>query len=226
MNKSLILLSGGLDSVVSLAVTINDFDSVMAITFNYGQKAFLSERNASENIAKFYNIEHKVIDLPWLEQISTSSLNTDKVPEIKNTDLDNPDITKKSAQSVWVPNRNALFINIAACFAEAYDYNYIILGANKEEGMTFKDNTIEFINAQNNLLKYSVNKDIKLIAPLIEYSKKQIVQKAIELNIPFEYIYSCYKNGKKHCGVCESCQRLKRSLELNNRHDIINKIFD
>ena len=224
--KGIILLSGGLDSVVSLAVLKEEINIKLALTFNYGQKSFENELAASKRIADFYNLEHEVINLDWLYKISSSSLTTNsKLPTVKQEDLDNIKETKKSANSVWVPNRNALFINIAACFADSKNYTHIVIGANKEEARTFKDNSNEIIEAINQSLKYSTNNVPSVIAPLADFDKVQIVKKGIEHKIPFQYLYSCYSNGEKQCGECESCLRLKRALELNNRYDIISNIF-
>lgn len=226
MNSAIILLSGGLDSVVSLAVVREQYSNILALTFNYGQKSFQAEKKSSQKIAQYYNIDHEIIELNWLSRISTSSLNTNEdIPSISYSDLDNHSEASKSAASVWVPNRNGLFVNIAACYADAYGYDNIILGANKEEGATFKDNTIDFVNSVNDAFLYSVNKKVKLTAPLISLNKEEIVKEAVKRNVPFEYIHSCYTDGDEHCGECESCKRLKRALQLNNRTDIINKIF-
>lgn len=226
-NKSIILLSGGLDSVLSLAKTIKEYNVQLAITFNYGQKSFAAETNSSKLVAQYYSIKHQVIDLPWLSEVSTSSLNTSKnVPELKISELDDLSISQKTSDLVWVPNRNGLFVNIAASIAEANDYTHIIIGANAEEGVTFKDNSKEFINAINDEFKYSVNKPLTLIAPYINYTKEEMVADAMSLNVPFKFIFSCYSQNHKHCGKCESCLRLKRALELNDRHDIINLLFD
>lgn len=226
-NKAVILLSGGLDSVVSLAVAKDEYEISHALTFNYGQKAFEKEAGASARIAKFYKINHEIINLDWLAKISSSSLNGNgKIPVISGNDLNNKDLTQKTSDSVWVPNRNALFVNIAACFAEANNLQYIILGANKEEGQTFKDNSEEFVKCINLSLKNSTNNNVQLVTPLIKMNKEEIVQTGIEKNIPFEYLYSCYDNKEKHCGLCESCSRLKRALQLNMRDDIIEKIFE
>ena len=227
MNKSIVLLSGGLDSVVSLAVIAEKCSEIVSLTFNYGQKSYLAEKKAAENISKYYKIENKEIDLDWLSVISTSSLTTkDTIPYIAKENLDNISIAQNTAKSVWVPNRNGLFVNIAACFAEAYNFDTIIIGANKEEGATFKDNSVQFVNAINLSLKNSVNTEIELIAPLINMTKEEIVNVAIQKNVPLELIHSCYISEEKHCGFCESCQRLKRALELNKRTDIIEKIFE
>lgn len=226
-NNAILLLSGGLDSVVSLAFLKDTYSDILALTFNYGQKSFLAEKKASEKIAKFYNIKHEVIDLDWLSKISTSALNTDNdVPNLAKSDLNSIAVTQNSVKSVWVPNRNGLFVNIAACYAESFGYDSIIIGANKEEAATFKDNSIDFINAINNSLKNSTNSTVKLVAPLVELSKIDIIKKAIELNVPFEFIHSCYISNEKHCGKCESCLRLLRALEENQALDLIKIIFD
>jgi len=227
MSKLIVLLSGGLDSVVSLAKVRNEYTSILALTFNYGQKSFDSEKKAAEKISGYYGIEHKNIDLNWLGEISNSAMNTSaSLPDIKPDELDNKNIAQKTANAVWVPNRNGLFVNIAACYADAYGYDEILTGANKEEGATFKDNTPEFISAVNKALENSVEKRVKLIAPLIDCTKQDIVKIGIDLNVPFNLIYSCYVSGEKHCGMCESCRRLKRALELNNRHDIVLELFE
>ncbi len=225
-NNAIILLSGGLDSLVCLAIIKQNFDNIMALTFDYGQKAFEKEAQATEKISRYYNIGHKIIKLDWLKDISGSSLTSDKnLPQININELDDKTKTQKSALEVWVPNRNGLFVNIAACYAEALCYNYIVLGANKEEGATFKDNTIDFVNAQNEAIKNSVNTKVEVIAPVINMTKNEIVKTGIDLDIPFELLHSCYLNNDKNCGECESCLRLKRALQNNNRQDIIDKIF-
>ncbi len=227
MNNAILLLSGGLDSVVSLNVIKEQgIKNILALTFNYGQKSFEKEKNSSISISKYYEIKHEIITLDWLKNISKSSLTSNRnIPMPDILDLDNKEIMKKTAESVWIPNRNGLFINIAACYAETYNYDTIIIGANKEEAGTFKDNSIEFINAINNSLKNSTQKQITTVAPLINKTKYEIVKCAIDYNIPFDLINSCYESGTKHCGKCESCIRLKRALEQNNRADIIEKIF-
>ena len=227
MNSAVLLLSGGLDSVVSLALLKNEYRDIIALTFNYGQKSFIAEKESSEKIAKYYNLKHEIVYLDWLSKISTSALNNhNDVPMLTKSDLNSIDVTLNSSKSVWVPNRNGLFVNIAACYAEALGHDSIIIGANKEEAATFKDNSIDFINAVNFSLKNSTNSLIEIVAPLVQLSKTEIIKKAIELKVPFEFIHSCYSSNEKHCGKCESCLRLLRALEENSALDIIKMIFD
>ena len=141
-NKTaLILLSGGLDSLV--CIEKSDRKIIAGILFDYGQKAFKQEKIASEKIADFYGFELKIINLDWLKNIVDNGLTaSDKVYKI--LDFNNKEELINSMKSVWVPNRNALFINIAAAYCEAKNIDSIVIGANKEEGKVFKDNSKPF----------------------------------------------------------------------------------
>lgn len=210
--KSIILLSGGLDSLVSLGLKKEELNVELALTFDYGQKSVKKEIDASEKICNYYGITHKVISLGWLEDITQTALVANKnVPTGEL--LDNPE---SSARSVWVPNRNGLFLNIAGSFADSYGYDYILIGANKEEGQTFPDNTQQFIDAVNSEFEFSTQRKPKVVAPLINYDKNDIVMLALNNGVPLELTMSCYDGGKKHCGKCESCVRLKHALSANN----------
>lgn len=212
MVKSIILLSGGLDSLVSLGLKKEELNVELALTFDYGQKSVEKEIKASKKICDYYNIRHEVIKMDWLKNITQTSLVSDSnVPT--GEELDNPE---NSAKSVWVPNRNGLFLNIAGSFADSYGYNYILIGANKEEGQTFPDNTQEFIDAVNSEFEFSTQNKPKVVAPLINYDKNDIVMLALKNGVPLELTMSCYNGGEKHCGICESCTRLKHALKANN----------
>lgn len=226
MTKSIILLSGGLDSFVSLALTKEEYNVQLALTFDYGQKSAEQEIASSAKICEHYNIENKVIKLDWLKEITNTALVSDKeIPVTDLMDLLSDDFVENSAASVWVPNRNGAFLNIAASFADSFNYDYIIFGANKEEGATFPDNTQEFIDRINAAFEYSTQNKPKAYAPLINLSKNDIVKKAVEACVPLEMTRSCYSKKDKHCGVCESCIRLKRALTENNCDEIIETLF-
>lgn len=216
MTKSLILLSGGLDSLVSLGLKKEELNTELALTFDYGQKSAQDEITASSKICEYYNIKHKIIKLDFLKEITNTSLVSDK---------ELPKGVQENSAAVWVPNRNGLFLNIAGSFADSYGYDYILIGANKEESETFPDNTKEFIDRINAEFEYSTTVKPKVIAPLINYVKNDIVRLALLNNIPLEMTMSCYKGGEKHCGECESCTRLKKALEFNNAESYLKTIF-
>ncbi len=222
MTKSIILLSGGLDSLVSLGLKKEELNIELALTFDYGQKSAQKEITASAEICRYYGIEHRIIKLDFLKEITgTSLVSSENIPTGKA--LDNPN---ESAKSVWVPNRNGLFLNIAGSYADSYGYNYIIIGANKEEGQTFPDNTQEFIDAVNKEFQYSTMTKTKVVAPLINCDKNDIVMLALKNSIPLEYTRSCYQGGDKNCGICESCTRLKKALHNNHDEKYIKILFE
>lgn len=219
--KSLILLSGGLDSLVSLGLKKEELNITLALTFDYGQKSVQQEIQTSKKICDYYNLEHIIIKLDWLKDIThTSLVAKDNIPTGESLVL-----SERTAKSVWVPNRNGLFLNIAGSFADSEDYDYILIGANKEEGQTFPDNTQEFIDSINAEFLYSTRKHPKVVAPLINYVKNDIVMLALKHGIPLELTRSCYQGGEKHCGICESCLRLKHALEANNDTYYTNILF-
>ena len=222
LNKNaVILMSGGLDSAVAAGYMINsnEYDIKLALTFDYGQKSIVKETEASKKICDYYNINHKVIKLDWLREITKSAL-------VGETGIPHENLnTFSSMKSTWVPNRNALFLNIAAAFCDSYDYKYILFGANKDEGQTFSDNTEEFRASATDLFQKSTLSHPRVIAPLINYTKDDIVKIAVECNVPLDFVWSCYDSTDKHCGKCESCLNLKRALENNHCTEYINILF-
>lgn len=215
-NKAVILLSGGLDSLVSLGLARENMDIKLALTFDYGQKAVEKEIEASKKICKFYTISHKIIKLDWLKNITHTTLVSEEAL---------PQGIQKNSDAVWIPNRNGLFLNIAACFCDSEGYDRIIIGANKEEGQTFPDNTKTFIDRVNAEFKYSTKIRPKVVAPLINFDKNDIVKQAISKSMPLEFIHSCYDGKDKNCGICESCTRLKNALIANNDKKYIRILF-
>jgi 7-cyano-7-deazaguanine synthase len=224
----IVLLSGGLDSTVALALYLESHTLDLALTFNYGQRSGKQEMKAARMIAAYYNIKHQVIDLPFLEEQTTTALvNLDKeLPDISGIDLDNAEQGLESAANVWVPNRNGLFINIAAVYSENLKQpSSIITGFNSEEASTFPDNSLEFIHAINKSLKYSTMQQTTVVSPTSKLTKTDIVREGLRLNIPWHYIWSCYSDQSQLCGICESCGRFKRALLSNGHKSLADKIF-
>ncbi|AFV24820.1 exsB protein [Methanolobus psychrophilus R15] len=218
INASIALLSSGLDSVTAVSLAREHTDVKLALVFDYGQRSAKREIECSKKICEHFGIALQVIDLGWLAAITKTSLvNTDSdVPAMSLEKIAgdaDPSITIESAKSVWVPNRNGVLINIAASFAESMGYENVIVGFNREEAVTFPDNSSDFIGAINGSLLYSTLNGVKVLAPLIGLDKKSIVLKAMEARAPLEYSWSCYHGGDLPCGVCESCVRRKRAFD-------------
>ncbi|MBF4469041.1 MAG: 7-cyano-7-deazaguanine synthase QueC [Methanobrevibacter arboriphilus] len=212
--KAISVLSGGLDSTVATSFFSKDYD-IHAITFNYGQKSLDQEINASKKICKKLGMRHTIIDIRWLANLGNSALTNDNdIPEVTFDDIDNIDVSKKTANKVWVPGRNVVFTAIATSFAESESADIIIVGWDKEEAATFPDNSKEFLNSFNELINIgtiSSNK-IEIKAPLIDLDKIEIVKLGKNVDAPMDISYSCYTGENNHCGVCESCVRRKRAF--------------
>ncbi|MCD8025125.1 MAG: 7-cyano-7-deazaguanine synthase QueC [Candidatus Gastranaerophilales bacterium] len=218
--KGIILLSSGLDSLVSLYVSKEMCDIVLALTFDYGQKAAGDEIFHAKKITEKFNIEHKIIELPFLKEVTDNALtNPDKSLEFDELGL-------KSARAVWVPNRNGVFLNIAAMYADSVQADYIIYGANAEEAATFPDNSRAFNEAADRFFSFSTLKKPVILAPLAKMEKYEIINKGLNMGVDFSLLKSCYDSSNKtHCGRCESCKRLKAAILKSKNKDLINLIF-
>ncbi|WP_414470407.1 7-cyano-7-deazaguanine synthase QueC [Methanobacterium sp. ACI-7] len=218
--KAISVLSGGLDSTVSTAYYINKYE-IHAITFNYGQRSAEMEIKSSKAICGNLGIYHTVIELPWLKQLGKSALTSDEdVPELREEELDNKKICDETARKVWVPGRNIVFTAIATSFAEAKNAEKIIVGWDLEEAVTFPDNSKEFLDAFNGVLKIGTLNGVQIEAPVINLNKYEIVKLGAEVNAPMDLSYSCYIGEEKPCGVCESCMRRKRAFIKAGVEDI------
>jgi 7-cyano-7-deazaguanine synthase len=195
-------------------MALQETEVVFCLTFDYGQRSAPKEKESAAVLADHYGVEHRVLKLAFLKDITKTALVAcDRdIPEPVPGDLDNDIKSSATAESVWVPNRNGLFINIAAAFAEAYGCNIIVTGFNREEAVTFPDNSAEFVCAVNSALSYSTLNKVKLVSYTQALDKTEIVKQGMELGLPFQYIWSCYRGEEKMCGRCESCRRLGRAV--------------
>ncbi|MBQ8476575.1 7-cyano-7-deazaguanine synthase QueC [bacterium] len=216
-NNALVLLSGGLDSFIALDIVSKKYNIIYAINFNYGQKAFKEEYIASEKIAKKYNIELKTLELPYLKELCNNAL----------TDPNNNSLDEFS--EVWIPNRNGLFLNIAASYCDKLNIKYIIMGLNLEEAQKFPDNSEEFIKTANQFFKYSTLVQPEILAPCKNMSKVDIINYAIDNKLDLKLIKSCYNSlkntSKKHCLECMSCKLLYNAVRQSKNPDLVKELF-
>jgi len=207
--KSIVLLSAGLDSTVNFCIAHQKSELCLALTFDYGQRAARSEILNAKRICEKYKVPHQVIGLPWLKAITNTALVNESadLPKLKSAELDVLEKTKESAKNVWVPNRNGVFINIAASFAESLGANQIVVGFNAEEAVTFPDNSENYVNQVNGSLNYSTLSHPQVVSYTRNLNKKEIVILGHEVHAPFEWMWSCYESGETPCKQCESCLR-------------------
>jgi 7-cyano-7-deazaguanine synthase len=205
------LVSGGMDSLVSLAHAALAHERVAMLHLNYGQKTEARELESFHAIADHYNVPQnlrKIIDVTFLKQIGGSSL-TDDAIAVKNYDGD-----KDVIPDSYVPFRNTHIVAMAVSWAEVVGGKKIYIGAVYEDSSGYPDCRPSYYKALNALIKEGTKDgDIEVITPVIMMKKAQIVKKAVELKAPLELTWSCYAKGDVSCGVCDSCALRLRGFQ-------------
>ncbi|MBY0370336.1 7-cyano-7-deazaguanine synthase QueC [bacterium] len=217
--RAVVLLSGGLDSSVAMALALRDGVKICrAITYDYGQRAATREIQTAERICYHYKVLHSVVPLPWFRELwSGGALLTESaaIPHPSFSDLTDKAQSLESARKVWVPNRNGVFLEIAAGMAESRGADSVVVGFNREEAETFPDNSVEYLQALTRALSYSTANGVTLLSPTALMDKNEIVRAALDTGFPLSLVWSCYEGFESMCGECESCMRLRRALMQN-----------
>jgi 7-cyano-7-deazaguanine synthase len=217
--KAIILVSGGMDSLVTAAIAAGQYDLAF-LHLNYGQKTEKRELKAFNDIADHFKIVDKyrmIISIEHLSKIGGSSL-TDPLIEVSKSDLGSKEIP-----DTYVPFRNANILSIAVSWAEVTGAKKIFIGAVEEDSSGYPDCREVFYDAFNKTIELGTKTGTKItvVTPIIHLKKHEIVKKGIELNAPFQLSWSCYKNNDKACGECDSCVLRLRGFELAGFRDPI-----
>lgn len=202
MKRAIVLLSGGMDSAVCLAKTIEMGYTVSALHVNYGQRTEKKELTSFDNLCNHYGIESRlIVDISYLAAIGGSSL-TDRRIEVTKANL-----TNKEIPNSYVPFRNANILAIATSWAEVIKAETIVIGAVDEDSSGYPDTRKDFFEAFENTIRTGTKHefDIKILTPIIDLQKWEIAQEGQRLSVPFELTWSCYQSEEKACGECDSC---------------------
>lgn len=223
--KAVLMLSGGLDSSVAAMMAADEYELVVALTFDYGQRARRRELAASYSIAGGLGVHHRTVFLPFFQALGGGALlePAEEIPTLKAEDLDDAATTEASAKAVWIPNRNGIFISIGAAWAERLEADVLVVGFNSEEARTFPDNSMEFVERQNEALAYSTANGVRVIAPTGGMTKFEIVAHARDRDWPLELTWSCYDGEDEPCGRCESCMRFDAAVKAAGAEDWLAK---
>jgi 7-cyano-7-deazaguanine synthase len=206
------LLSGGLDSVVNFKCALDSGSVECAVTFDYGQAAAENEKHAAAQCARRFRVRHEVVDLGWYGGLLPGAISsTGGAAACGPGDLEDRDSMLEEA---WVPNRNGVFVNIGAAFAEAGDADAVLIGLNREEAQVFPDNSEAFIRGATGALRISTLSGVEVVSFTTSMSKREIVRVGIGNDSPLDLVYSCYRASpdQRMCGICQSCVRLKEAL--------------
>lgn len=201
-DKVIVLLSGGLDSLLTLAIAIENKFDVFPLHINYGQMTQSKEESACNNIIDFYNISEKlVVNLDYLIKIGGSSLTDSRITSEEM-------LQDNQIPNSYVPFRNANILAIATSWAEVIGAKAIFIGASEVDFSGYPDCRRVFFDAFEQTINLGTKPEtnIKIETPLINMTKSDIVKKGIALKVPFHLSWSCYFENDIACGVCESCR--------------------
>ncbi len=198
--SAIVLLSGGIDSTTALYLAKKLGYKCLALIFDYGQRHRREIRSAVE-VAKRAKVPHRIIKiaLPW----KGSSLldKSAKLPSGRKFSA-----ISKDVPSTYVPARNTIFLSFALSYAETVGAKAIFIGANAVDFSGYPDCRPEYYRAfQKAAFLGTKAKKIKIMTPLIDMTKVQIIKLGLKLGAPLEKTWSCYAGGKEPCGICDSC---------------------
>ena len=211
--RSVVLLSSGLDSTVNLYAALRESEVALALTFNYGQRAAQKEISQARKICELLKVRHQVVELPFFRDFTRTSLVNREaaVPVKSEVKIDDQNQSLQTAERVWVPNRNGIFLNVAAAYAEGLKADFLVPGFNLEEAQTFPDNSEAYLKKAEEAFQYSTAHQLRTKCYTIRMTKSQIFKLGLELNVNFDLVWPCYLDGEEICGQCESCQRFLKA---------------
>ena len=191
-----------MDSALSAKLAQKEGYEIIALHFNYGQLTEAKELTCFKKIADSVGaVESYEIDLPFFEQIGASAL-TDKSIEVPTGGVE------EGVPVTYVPFRNGIFLSIAAALAEKHGAEALFIGVVEEDSSGYPDCRESYIEQMQKAINLGTKDEtnISIKMPLVALKKSQIVQKSLELGVPLENTWSCYKEEVLACGVCDSCR--------------------
>lgn len=223
--KAVVLLSGGMDSCVSMAIARERHGaaSIALLHASYRQRTARRERRAFEEIADFYGVrERLVVELDHFRVIGGSALTDEKIAVPENT-VGVPGPHGSAIPVTYVPFRNAHFLSVAVSWAEVVGAGAIYIGAVAEDSSGYPDCRPEYYQVFQELIRVGTRPEtrIEIVTPVIQMKKSQIIRRGFELGAPLDLTWSCYQEEEMACGVCDSCLlRLRAFAEAGAKDPI------
>ncbi|HEY6944209.1 MAG TPA: 7-cyano-7-deazaguanine synthase QueC [Candidatus Acidoferrum sp.] len=207
--KAVVLLSGGMDSCVSMAIARerHGAGNIVLLHAGYGQRTQRRERRAFEEIADFYGVRDRlVVQLDHFRAIGGSALTDEKIVVPEN-ELGAPDPHGGAIPVTYVPFRNAHFLSVAVSWAETIGAGAIYIGAVAEDSSGYPDCRPEYYRVFQELIRAGTRPEtqIEIMTPVIQMKKSEIIRRGLALGAPLHLTWSCYQEEEAACGACDSC---------------------
>jgi len=210
--RAVILLSGGLDSATVLAIARREGRECLAMSIVYGQRHEIELRAAQRVAAAIGVAEHVVFPLD-LRVFGASALTSD-------IDVPKDAVGAPGIPITYVPARNTIFLALALGFAEAREAPEIWLGVNAVDFSGYPDCRPDFVDAFQRVILAGTRSGVehgepRIVAPLIEMTKADIIRRGTELGVDYSLTHSCYDPDAegRACGHCDSCLLRRKGFE-------------
>ncbi len=212
--RAIVIASAGLDSTVVAASLVAEGYEVRLVHFLYGCHAQGPESACIPKIAEALGCSYDFVPLPF-DQMKGSSPLLNAGAEISGG------VAGAEYAHEWVPARNLVMLSIATAYAEANGFHVIALGNNLEESGAYPDNEEQFTLQFDSLLPMAVHDgyEVRVVAPVGNLMKHEIVKLGLRLGAPFKHTWSCYRGGARHCGQCGPCFMRRTAFERNGASD-------
>lgn len=212
--KTLVVCSGGLDSVTLAYQVAKERALTRLLSFDYGQR-HRKELDFAAAAAADLGAPHDVIDISGMARFLSGSALTD--------DVDVPDghYSEENMRVTVVPNRNAIMLAIAFGVAAGARADAVGAAMHAGDHFIYPDCRPEFTKAFQTMQNCALEGmwDVELYTPFIDRSKADIARVAGELGVLVEKTWSCYKGGARHCGRCGTCVERLEALHLAGMDD-------
>ena len=219
--RSVVLLSGGLDSTTCLCVARRDSGSVIALTFDYGQR-HSRELRAAQAIARAVEVDAHLI-LPLHLGHKASAL-LDKGMRLRSSGVPANGRKRRDVPATYVPARNLVFLAHAISLAEGIGAEAVYIGVTWPDSSGYPDCTPKFIDNFRKAAAVGTRcgvrgRRIRVMAPLLTMDKKDIIRLGTSLGAPYHLTWSCYRGGNRACGKCDSCRLRRKGFEAAGLRD-------
>jgi 7-cyano-7-deazaguanine synthase len=212
-NEAVLLLSGGMDSGVLLAISSKEYKKIHAVGFDYGSRHNARELAMAKVLAQKYNASFTTIALPFVNELFSSSIlrSGDDVPEGSYDDT--------NMRSTVVPFRNGIMLSVAIGLAENLGIRDVLIAAHAGDHPVYPDCRESFVNAISKAASVGTYTGVMVTAPFVSISKIRIAEIGRSIGFDFSLTWSCYKGGDLHCGKCATCNERKASLGFDRGLD-------
>lgn len=206
--KTVVLVSGGMDSVTALHWAAREHEVLAGLSFDYGAKHNHRELPFAAAQCRALGVRHEVVDLGFMDSLFQSDLLR------SGGDIPEGHYEEESMKRTVVPFRNGILLSIAAGFAESAGAGGLVIAAHSGDHAIYPDCREDFLRPMAEAIAAGTYARVELLRPFVDRRKEDIAATGAGLGVDFSRTWSCYKGGDLHCGKCGTCTERIEAFRL------------